>query len=395
MRRFLYESTGRFKAFLFGAALLIIALLLFYTEQLVDGLRQESRSILQFYAGMYARAASDTTSSDVSFIFDEIIKRTYFPIIYTDADRRPLWWKGIGVPEMDRSEEALQKVEKIKRRMSKISEPIPIKYQDITLGYLYYGDSSTITRLRWLPYIEIGLISLFILVGFIGFSTIKKSEQRFIWVGMAKETAHQLGTPLSSLMGWLELLKDRSYNRPSTLKILDEMYVDIHRLRKVAERFSQIGSQADLREQSIHPILDNVVAYIQRRLPHMKKVIRIEKQYGDIPPVPVNADLLEWVFENLVKNAVDAIDHQEGVIRIRTGRSDRRRYRIFVDVQDNGRGIIFRNKNDVFRPGFSTKKRGWGLGLNLSKRIVEEYHRGKLIVKESHIGQGTTMRVYL
>ncbi len=395
MHRVLYESSGRFKALLLAAALVIIAVLLFYTEKLVDDLREESRSILQFYAGMYARAASDTSSSDVSFIFDQIIKRTYFPIIYTDSRHQPLWWKGIGIDERDRSEEAIARVNRIKARMTKISQPIPINYGEITLGYLYYGDSTTITRLRWLPYIEIGLVGLFILVGFIGFSTIKKSEQRFIWVGMAKETAHQLGTPLSSLLGWIELLKDRSYNRPGTLKVIDEMEQDIRRLGKVAERFSQIGSQTDLKENNLHMVLDNVLAYIQRRLPQMKKTIRIETRYGEVSNIPLNTDLMEWVFENLVKNAIDAIDHGHGLIQIITGPSDRRGYRVFIDIADNGRGIIYKNKNDIFRPGFSTKKRGWGLGLNLAKRIVEEYHNGKLIIKESHPGKGTTMRIYL
>ena len=395
MRKMLYESRGRFTALLLAAALVIIGLLLYYTEQLVDDLREESRSILQFYAGMYARAASDTTSSDVSFIFDEIIKRTYFPIVYTDADHKPLWWKGIGVDERDHSPEALRRVARIRDRMRSISKPIPITYQDITLGYLYYGDSTTITRLRWLPYIEIGLVGLFIFVGFIGFSTIKKSEQRFIWVGMAKETAHQLGTPISSLLGWLALLRDRSYNRPGTLKIIDEMEQDVERLNKIAQRFSQIGSQADLKEQNLVQLLENVVAYIRRRLPHMKKTIRIETEFGEVRSVPMNTDLMEWVVENLIKNAIDAIDHDHGLIRIVTGPSDRRGYSVYIDVIDNGHGISFRNKNDVFRPGFSTKKRGWGLGLKLAKRIVEDYHHGKLVVKETQQGVGTTMRIYL
>ncbi len=395
MKKMLYRSTGRFKAFLLAAALIIIALLLYYTEQLVGDLRQESRSILQFYAGMYARAASDTTSSDVSFIFDEIIKRTYFPIIYTDDHHNPLWWKGIGVDERDHSPEALEKVNRIRERMRKISQPIPITYQNITLGFLYYGDSSTITRLRWLPYIEIGLVGLFIFVGFIGFSTIKKSEQRFLWVGMAKETAHQLGTPISSLLGWLALLRDRSYNRPGSLQVIDEMEQDVQRLNKIAQRFSQIGSQADLKEQNLPQMLENVVAYIRRRLPHMKKKIRIETELGDVQMVPMNTDLMEWVVENLIKNAIDAIDHDHGLIRIVTGPADRRGYTAFIDVIDNGYGISFRNKNDVFRPGVSTKKRGWGLGLNLAKRIVEDYHKGKLIVKETQHGVGTTMRIYL
>lgn len=400
MRNQLYESSGRFKAFLLGAALVIIVALLFYTEKMVRDLRMEARTILQFYAKMYADAASDASNTDVNFIFDKVIKKTYFPIIYTSADHKPLFWKGIGISPQDTSKTAMARVYKITTRMEKISDPIPITFDDptlgtFTLGYIYYGDSSTITRLRYLPYIEIGLVGLFIFVGFIGFSTIKKSEQRFLWVGMSKETAHQLGTPISSLLGWMALLRERSFNRPETIKVIDEMDQDVERLGKVAERFSQIGSMTDLRDKNIHHILKNVVSYIKRRLPQMKKKVIIEENYAEIPAVPANADLLEWVFENLIKNAIDAIGQDTGTIKIETGLSDRKKYKIYVDVTDSGKGITFKNKNDIFKPGISTKKRGWGLGLNLSKRIVEEYHHGKLIIRESHPGVGTTLRVYL
>ncbi len=400
MRNHLYESSGRFKAFLLGAAMVIIVALLFYTEKMVRDLRMEARTILQFYAKMYADAASDASNTDVNFIFDKVIKKTYFPIIYTSSEYKPLFWKGIGVSPQDTSKTAITKVNKIKTRMGKISDPIPITFEDpnlgtFTLGYIYYGDSATITRLRYLPYIEIGLVGLFIFVGFIGFSTIKKSEQRFLWVGMSKETAHQLGTPISSLLGWMALLRERSYKRPETIKVINEMDQDVRRLGKVAERFSQIGSMTDLRDKNIHPILKNVVGYIRRRLPQMKKKVIIEDSYAEIPAVPANSDLLEWVFENLIKNAIDAIGEDTGAIKIETGLSDRKKYKIYVDVIDNGKGIAFKNKNDIFKPGISTKKRGWGLGLNLSKRIVEEYHHGKLIIRESHPGVGTTLRVYL
>jgi len=238
-------------------------------------------------------------------------------------------------------------------------------------------------------------VSLFIFIGFIGFSTIKKSEQRFIWVGMAKETAHQLGTPISSLLGWIELLRERSYQRPDTLLVVEEIEQDTERLKKVAERFSQIGSMSDLRDQDIHVVLKTVIDYIRHRLPRMKKTVTIEEHFAEIPAVPLNVDLIEWVFENLIKNAIDAIDHDNGRIQIVSGISDRHGFKVYVDVVDNGRGIVFKNKNDVFRPGISTKKRGWGLGLNLAKRIVEEYHGGRLLVKETRLGGGTTMRGYL
>ncbi len=399
MRDQLYESSGRFIALLLGIALVIIVALLFYTEKLVEDLRQEARAILQIWAENYASAASSATDTDVSFIFDNIISRTYFPIISADGDHEPSFWQGIGVEENVRSPENIKKVKKIMLRMKKVSDPIRITISDANLGdftgYIYYGDSSTITQLRWLPYIEIGLVGLFILVGFIGFTTIKKSEQRFIWVGMSKETAHQLGTPISSLLGWIQILRERSFKRPESITVIDEMEQDMKRLGKVAERFSQIGSMTDLRDQNIQLILKNVINYIQHRLPQMKKTVVLEEMFSEIPAIPANTDLMEWVFENLIKNSIDAINHENGLIKIITGTSEKRKYKIFVDILDNGRGIYFKNKNDVFRPGFSTKKRGWGLGLNLAKRIVEEYHHGKLIVKESSSGIGTTMRVYL
>lgn len=400
MRDQLYESSGRFKAILLGIALVIIVALSFYTEKLVDDLRREAREILQIWAENYASAASSANDSDVNFIFENIIKRTYFPIVSTDVDHNPLFWKGIGIDENNRSPENITKARIILERMKEISEPIPIfltdpNFDPIVLGYIFHGDSSTITRLRWLPYIEIGLVGMFILVGSIGFTTIKKSEQRFIWVGMSKETAHQLGTPISSLLGWIQILRERSFKRPESITVIDEMEQDMNRLGKVAERFSQIGSMADLRDQNIQLILKNVIIYIQRRLPQMKKTIVLDERFSEIPAVPANADLLEWVFENLIKNSIDAINHENGLIKIITGISEKRKYKIYVDIEDNGRGIFFKNKKNIFRPGFSTKKRGWGLGLNLAKRIIEEYHHGKLIVKESSSGTGTTMRVYL
>jgi len=231
-----YQFSRHFKSIFFAVAVLIILVLLIYTQQLVEQLRDEARHILEFYARMYARAASSENSADVGFIFDEIIKRTNFPLIYTDSAHNPHYWKGIHVPPDDRSKEALQRVRKIMQRMQKIAKPIPITYHEITLGYLYYGDSATITQLRWLPYIEIGVISLFIFIGFVGFSNIKKSEQRYLWIGMAKETAHQLGTPLSSINGWLELLQEKSSRRVELQKILAEMRHDLARLHKVAAR---------------------------------------------------------------------------------------------------------------------------------------------------------------
>lgn len=395
MHRFLNPSSGRFKGFLLFSAVALILVLLLYTKSIVEDLRDESRSIIEFYANLYARAASTESDTDLSFIFDEIIRRTNFPIIYTDKDGNPVSWKGIEIKTNDRSLESLSKVRKIMKRMKKIATPIPIRYKNITLGYLYYGDSATITKLIWFPYIEIGVMGLFLFIAFMGFAAIKRGEQRLIWVGMAKETAHQLGTPLSSLMGWIELLDERTKNGKSVSDIIAEMQQDTLRLQKVATRFSQIGSRADLEERNLKELIQNVVTYFRRRLPQLGKKVEIDLDLADLPPVAINEDLMEWVLENLIKNALDAIDKKSGKIKIATGYLESNKKLVFIDISDNGKGIRYGERKKVFKPGFSTKKRGWGLGLNLARRIVEEYHRGHLSIRETRPGSGTTMRIEL
>ena len=195
---------------------------------------------------MYARVAETESTSDISFIFEQIIRRTNFPLIQTDQDKTPVGWKGIQIQPGDRSEEAIKTVTEMVHRMDREIDPVPIKYENLILGYLYYGDSHLIQQLEWLPYIEIGIIGLFILLGFFGYANIKRSEQRHIWVGMAKETAHQLGTPISSLMGWIEIMQ--STKSPKKTEIFTEMQKDLHRLNNVSNRFSQIGSKPDLKK---------------------------------------------------------------------------------------------------------------------------------------------------
>lgn len=390
----LYRLSGRFKGFLFVTAIVFIMLLLAYTQHLVNGLRGEARGFLLFYAQLYARAASEASDSDLNFIFDQIIKRTDFPIILSDPDGEPTGWKGIDISPDDMSEKAKSKVRSMMATMKKEIDPIPLRFEEHILGYLYYGDSKLIRQLQWLPYVEIGLAGLFLLVAIFGFNSIRRSEQQFIWVGMAKETAHQLGTPISSLLGWVELLHSRSDNA-DTAATLVEMQRDLERLRKVASRFSQIGSRADFKEQELLPIIDDVVHYFQRRLPQMGKEVRLEVVATASPTVPINRDLFEWVLENLIKNALDAIEKPLGIITVEIQCPTAKGHHAVIDIRDNGRGIEPALRKQIFKPGFSTKKRGWGLGLSLSRRIVEDYHHGKLLLKESRPGEGTTMRILL
>jgi len=395
MKISIYRLKGKFKGLLFISAIAIIILLLLHSQRIVNQLRTESRAILQFYANLYASAASEeTSSSNLSFIFEEIILRTNFPIIQTDPESNPISWQGIGIDSTDQSPEAIEKVKGMVEVMRHESEPIPLKYQEIMLGYLYFGDSKLIRQLQMLPYIGISVVGLFILIGFLGFRSIQRSEQQFIWVGMSKETAHQIGTPLSSLMGWLELLKSKIGDKDS-LKNLGEMEKDIERLNRIAARFSQIGSMTDLKEENIASIISDVVKYFKTRLPQWGKQVEIVENYHVNSTVALNRDLFEWVIENLLKNAIDAIEKDVGQIEINLNELNNGRHRVCIDITDNGRGIDARRKNEVFKPGYSTKKRGWGLGLSLAKRIVDQCHGGKLTVKETKTNQGTTMRILL
>ena len=396
-----YRYAGRLKIFLFVTAVAIILGLLWHSHQIVTGLRAEARNILLFYAQFYARAANEADDTSLNFIFDQIIKRTEFPIILAGADGEPSGWKGIDVPsDSVHSPQARQEVREIMAAMKREVSPIPITYQNPvtgksdTLNYLFYGDSKRIKQLQWLPYLEISVVGLFVLIGFFGFNSIRRGEQQFIWVGMAKETAHQLGTPISSLLGWIELLREQTGANGAHVTIT-EMQRDVERLSKVASRFSQIGSRADLKEQDVAVLAEEVAKYFRSRLPQMRREVTITVQNGQAPAVPMNRDLFEWVLENLVRNALDAIETPKGAIRIDIRPAPDKPARVIIDVQDNGRGIEPADRKNIFRPGFSTKKRGWGLGLSLAKRIVEEYHHGKLYIKESRVGEGTTMRVVL
>ena len=400
MKKWLYRLADQFNLFLFTIAIILILILLYYSQTIVHNLRVQSRAILEFYAQIHSRAAAENDSTNINFLFENVIQKTNFPIINTDENKNPLYWENISVDPNDKSKETIEKVKRMVINLEKEMDPVPIIYRDDVTGnvllkqYLYYGDSNLITRLIWLPYIEIGVFGLFLIVALLGFRSIKKSEEQSIWVGMAKETAHQLGTPLSSLMGWLELAKT-DQSSEILRKVSPDMENDVNRLNKVANRFSQIGSQTDLRKHEIIPILRETVRYFQRRLPQMGKKIKIVENFQNVPEVHLNQELFEWVIENLIKNSLDAIEKENGLIKITTGVLNEKSHDVFIDIKDNGKGISTQNRRMIFRPGYSTKKRGWGLGLNLAKRIIEEYHRGKLIIKYTKIGEGTTMRIIL
>ncbi len=392
-----FNRKGNLKGllFLFGIVLIISGIL--YTQQLVNILKEKSTEYLRFKIKIFEQSINNPDADkDFSFLFNNVIQEADYPIIYTDNKGLPQNWRNIS-PSIDNKavqelspEDSLYLME-IFQQISSENEPIPIKSGDFILGYYYYGYSPVIYELRMLPYIAILSGAVFILFGYIGFSYIKRSEQRYIWVGMAKETAHQLGTPLSSLSGWLELL---SINPDIREKAINEMGNDIERLKKVANRFSKIGSVPELKKTDLSIVIGRVVDYFNRRLPNMQKHISIKYDIKNELFAKINEDLFEWVLENLIKNAIDAIGDKKGKIEI-IGHSANDNKGVYIDILDNGKGVTSKQKKNIFKPGYSSKKRGWGLGLSLARRIVEEYHNGKLFLKESKPYNKTVFRIYL
>ena len=388
--------SGTLRGIFFIIIIACVIGIVLYTQQMVKELRAEARDIVEFYALTIQRiATADVDPEALGWVFENIVRRINFPLILAQPDGEPSSWIGLNIASDSRSPEAKKEIKKILTSMARENPPVVIKEANTgeVINYLYYGDSKNVVQLSLLPYISLGTLGLLVLLAFVGFNSIKQSEQRFIWVGMAKETAHQLGTPVSSLMGWVEILRSGELDSPDLARLANDMQMDVNRLEKVAARFSQIGSQSDLKVQDLQSIFNDIVKYFQRRLPQSGKEIKIIRNYQDTPPVAVNRDLFEWVLENLVKNSIDAMKKRNGVIDISSGMIDDSR--VFVDIRDNGIGVTAKRKRDIFKPGYSTKKRGWGLGLNLAKRIIEEYHIGRLYLKESRPGEGATMRIEL
>jgi len=336
---------------------------------------------------MIDEAESDRTSQ--TFVTQEIVlskDRFQVPRIIVDQDGEIIFANHVDAPLN----------QDLIKRFSSMHDPI-----EITLGgkqysqkqYVYYGESPTVRYLRYFPYIQLSLLALLLGIGFVSYRAITKSEQSNLWVGMTKEAAHQLGTPLSSLYGWVELLREEKKDDFSQ-RICNELENDISRLRDVAERFNKIGSKPELHLQKIEPILKEVVNYMEQRLPQLGNNVEVVREMDSSVRAKVNADLFQWAMENLIKNAMDAIksNNQKAFVSIKLYRVENE---VRIDVEDSGIGIEKKYQNQIFKPGYSTKKRGWGLGLSLTKRIIEEYHKGKLTIHRSQPDAGTTMRIIL
>jgi len=387
------------KILLLVVALIIAAGTLYYTQNLVNKLQKKEREIVELYAkGIEYIANSSNPNEDITFLFDNIIKPIDFPLVLSDADNNVNMYnrtdmRNIEIDSSLTEEEFNKLMSKKIKEMDKTHSPIFVTYEDtLILTKIHYGDSKHIEQLRYYPYIQIVIATLFIVIGYVGFSSIKRSEQSNIWVGMAKETAHQFGTPISSLMGWLEMLKIHYKDPDKVLDISEEITDDVEKLNKITYRFSKIGSKPELKCMVVYEDLKKVTDYFERRLPQTGKSVNLTIEGDREVCAALNPELFDWVIENLIKNALDAIDTKEGSIRIVV---ETVRNNVEIEVIDSGKGIDLKRRKDVFRPGYSTKKRGWGLGLSLSKRIMEGYHGGKIFVKSSIQGEGTVFKLIL
>lgn len=386
----IYSQKNRIKLLVVIIALVIGASTITYTNILVSKLSEREQELVQLYAKGLRYMISAPSDDNIVFIEEEILSaNTTVPVILTDENENILDSKNINFPgniSEERKNELLQReIEKMKAQHA----PIEVPWAEGSVNYVFYKDSDLLSQLRFYPYVQLMVIACFALMAYFAFSYSRKAEQNRVWVGLAKETAHQLGTPLSSLMAWYEYMKvsPKFENEP----IVAELWKDIRRLEVITERFSNIGSVPLLKDEDIYQVTQNAVNYLQNRISR-KVEMSVTTDFSPDITAKVNIPLFDWVIENICKNAVDAMEGR-GNINIQLqllGKSH-----VAVDITDTGKGIPKSKLASVFLPGYTTKKRGWGLGLALAKRIIDNYHRGKLYVKSSELGKGTTFRIVL
>ena len=378
----IYKNKIRWKFFLFLCAAAIGVGSLWYTNTLVKKLAAEERKKVE----LWAKATSlipkaDIKGESLDFLFSVVQFNETVPVILVDKDTNILMNRNLDSTKVSNPDFLEHRL----REMMDENPPIEIEYMPHKKQYLYYSRSIILNKLTYYPLIQLAVILLFILVAYFAFSSSRKAEQNQVWVGLSKETAHQLGTPISSLLAWLELIKQDESN---SMRVR-ELEKDITRLSKITERFSKIGSQPVLTKNELNEILENTVGYLRSRSSDKIRYTIIKEK--DKIQVPINPPLFEWVIENVCKNAMDAIEG-EGEIQLKVSDDQNN---VIIDITDNGKGIPKSQFKTIFKPGFTTKQRGWGLGLSLTKRIVEEYHGGRIYVAGSELGKGTTIRVIL
>lgn len=375
----IYEQQNTFKYSFIVVAIIIVLSSLLVSYKLIDELSAEEDLKMELWATATRHLIDMSSEGDFAMANEVVAANTTIPVVLADENFRVLSYRNL--PDENYTEEELTQLAK---DFSQVNEPILIDMGEVGTQYIYYDDSVLLKALTYYPFVlSMVLMVFFVLILVILYIT-KRSEQNKVWVGLTKETAHQLGTPISSLLAWTEILMQ---NYPND-RMIPEMSKDVNRLRTIADRFSQIGSKAELELTEVNEVIAKTVAYMRKRI---SRQIGLSFEATGTYYVMLNVPLFEWVIENLCKNAVDAMS-EEGEIKLFLTAKDSW---IYIDVTDNGKGIAKQNIAKVFRPGFTTKKRGWGLGLSLVHRIIHEYHKGRIYVRYSEVNVGTTFRIEL
>ena len=366
------------KIILVVTAIVIAVASLVVSHLLVKDLQREERNKMEVWAQAMQTLQEADETTDLALVLSVIQGNKTIPVIVLDSDEQVMDYRNVNI----RKKDSARYVADYGRRMYKAGHYIQIG-DSVDYQLVCYDESTLLKRLSQYPYWQLGIVVIFVVVAIFALLSSKRGEQNKVWVGLAKETAHQLGTPISSLMAWVEILKE---NYPDD-DLIPEMNKDVKRLELIAERFSKIGSLPEPVEASMNEVLAHVIDYMDRRT--SKKVEIVSELPAENVVVKMNASLFEWVIENLCKNAVDAMEGQGRIVLSLYEEGSK----VAIEVTDNGKGIRKKDLKNVFTPGFTTKKRGWGLGLSLAKRIVEEYHKGRIYVKSSEVGVGTTFRI--
>ncbi len=384
----IYDNKSAWKWFLVALAVLIGGGSLWYTNRLVKVLAEGEKRQIELYAKGLQTITSSESGDNMTFLFQEIIgANRSIPVVLTDSEGTPISHKNIdiyhGFTETQTEDFLKKKIKEMEIEHSRIE----IKYMGVVINYIYYQNSWVLSQLKYYPYIQLSVVAIFILIAYLAFSSSRRAEQNRVWVGLAKETAHQLGTPLSSLMAWTEIIKSDPRLEGDTMG--EELNKDVDRLATITARFSNIGSKPVLKEENLLELLTQMCDYLRRRI-STRVNIQIDTDEPNTKAL-INESLFGWVIENLIKNAVDAMEG-EGQLRLHIQQHDKK---IWLDISDSGKGMSRSEYRKIFKPGYTTKSRGWGLGLTLVKRIVEDYHGGKITVLNSVVGKGTTFRIEL
>jgi signal transduction histidine kinase len=386
----IYSNRSTFKLVIIFFALLIGGISVLYTNNMVSKLAEREKKLIDLAAKGYREIAGMEFTSSQGFLFREIIAaNNSIPVILTDEYGNILSYRNFDVPEGMDAKKSKAFFNRQLEEMRAEYKPIPIEIAGLK-QFIYYKNSTLIRQLKYYPYIQLAVIGLFILMGYLAFSLSRNAEQNRVWVGLAKETAHQLGTPISSLLAWAEYLR----SKPEIQKegIVDEMDKDIQRLQMITARFSSIGSEQKTELIDLVEVVETAIGYLRSRLSQKVEISVSVVGHHEEVLAYINRPLFEWVIENICKNAVDAMS---GAGRLSLEITELPEGHVQMDIRDTGKGIPKNQFKKVFEPGFTTKKRGWGLGLTLARRIIEQYHRGRIFVKSSEPGKGTTFRILL